>query len=182
MRNSGLSLQGFLPPRAFAMGKVSKEGFNAEVPSGVPEAGLCAFCGAPGHAAHRQDSDSLFLFVTDPLAPGSPESALLPKILDAMKLPLGGVRLWVLNRPMKAMPAECREVLLQECLKSTPGVLVAFGPLAAREEMTGAGGWSVVVTEGLAEMARQPELKKAAWEDLKRALQLSLTRSKKEIL
>jgi hypothetical protein len=34
-------------------------------------------------------------------------------------------------------------------------------------------GWKIVVTEALAEMASQPELKKIAWEELKRALQVA---------
>jgi hypothetical protein len=189
MRNSGLSLRGFLPPHAFAMGKVSTTPLTSplksplkstEVLSAAAEEGLCAFCGDRVHLARRQDSDSPFFFVTDPLTPGGPESELLPKILDAMKLDPGSVRLAVLTRPMSEMSPECREAALKECLGARPGVLVAFGPLTAREAVIGVEGWSVVVTEGLAEMARRPERKKTAWEDLKRALQLSGQMNKKE--
>ncbi|NDF14961.1 hypothetical protein EB061_06525 [bacterium] len=157
MRNSGSNLLGYLPPHSFAMGKVLTQPF-------------CVSCGAASHLVLRQDSDSPFLILAGPIPEGSPEKALLLKILEAMKLDPSRLRLWELDSPVDALPAACREVLLRECLDARAGVLIAFGPLTTRTGVIERGDWKVLVTEGLAEMVLQPELKKIAWEELRSAL------------
>jgi len=176
MRNSGASLHGFLPPHAYVMG--------TKAPPALTDGGLCSFCGSSAHAELRQNGDSPFLFVTERIPEGSSESVLFPKILEAMKLQTGAVRWWALSSRASDLPVECVSAALSACWSEAPGVLVVLGahlgeallPEEApnlRGQVHERMGWKIVITEALAEMASQPEKKKIAWEELKRALQVA---------
>jgi hypothetical protein len=173
-----------LSGNSFVMGKVAPAA-EAEPAAKVEE---CSLCGGAGHRvewAGAAGGDVVFLLESDSFQ-NSKEQALLSKICEAMKLPPNRVEVLVRSPGTAGEEwAACMPFQWKELKLRGPSILIVLGTEAGKSLLPEAGADSrlrgvihqryemnLLVTEDLAGMIQNPDLKKQAWEDLKLALKI----------